>query len=409
MIHWFLSKTVRHATAMRKHVQKLLDHQRDLLSPQAVENIRAAMSALQQAVADSADKPELEKLMQKLEAAANKWLKPYPHPGFRENVEVLLVALTVAMGIRTFFLQPFKIPTGSMQPTLFGVTSLPDFTPTREQSTFQIPTAWTRVREWFQGVSYLHVVAQNDGTLDEIDPPVRFLIFNLWQKLVAGGKTYMLWFPPDYGQLLLQQRAGIHEGQFFHKGEDILKMKVTAGDHLFVDRLSYNFRAPQRGEIIVFETKGIQGLPPDQFYIKRLAGLGGETLCLHQDYVVTEVPRMGPVPVGHLVVNGRPITASTPRFENVYSFYGAANRPKGQSGNVALLYQEGHYYGHAMIERLAPGYKFTVEPGHFFVMGDNTMNSLDSRFWGDFPAAQAIGKSFFVYWPITERFGWGYH
>jgi signal peptidase I len=40
-------------------------------------------------------------------------------------------------------------------------------------------------------------------------------------------------------------------------------------------------------------------------------------------------------------------------------------------------------------------------------MGDNTMNSSDSRFWGDFPGGQVIGKSFFVYWPITKRFGWG--
>ena len=61
--------------------------------------------------------------MENLEKAANKWLKPYPNAAWRENVEVLLVALAVAMGIRTFFLQPFKIPTGSMQPTLFGVTS----------------------------------------------------------------------------------------------------------------------------------------------------------------------------------------------------------------------------------------------------------------------------------------------
>jgi hypothetical protein len=35
------------------------------------------------------------------------------------------------------------------------------------------------------------------------------------------------------------------------------------------------------------------------------------------------------------------------------------------------------------------------------------MNSLDSRYWGDFPADSIIGKSFFVYWPFTERFGLG--
>ena len=111
ILRWFLSKTVRQATAMRKHVQKLLNHQRDILSPQAIEAIQAAMASCQKAVAENADKAALEKQMENLEKAANKWLKPYPNAAWRENVEVLLVALAVAMGIRTFFLQPFKIPT----------------------------------------------------------------------------------------------------------------------------------------------------------------------------------------------------------------------------------------------------------------------------------------------------------
>jgi signal peptidase I len=421
MIRWFLSKTVRDATAMSKHVQKLLDHQLDLLSPQAVGNLQAAIQALRQAVAGRAAKAELESHLRQLEEAANKWLKPYPNPGYRENVEVLLVALTVAMGIRTFFLQPFKIPTGSMQPTLYGVTSTPDCSRSgnpaeagreRAAATFQTPGGWERLRQWFEGVSYLHVVARTDGTLDEVDPPVRLLIFNLWQRLVIGGKTYILWFPPDYGQPRLEDRAGISLGQFFHKGEDVINMRICAGDHLFVDRLTYNFRSPQRGEVVVFETKGIQGLPPDQFYIKRLCGLGSETLSLQQEYLVTGVPSdPSPVPVGNLVANGVPVTAATPHFESVYSFYGAPSRPTPEAprGTQALAYKENHYFGHAMIRRLAPGDQYTVEPGHFFVMGDNTMNSLDSRFWGDFPATQVIGKSFFVYWPITERFGWGYH
>src|ERR1039457_6852247 len=76
-LRWFLSKTVRQATAMRKHVQKLLNHQRDILSPQAVEAIQSAISSSQHAVAEHADKPALEKEMENLEKAANKWLKPY--------------------------------------------------------------------------------------------------------------------------------------------------------------------------------------------------------------------------------------------------------------------------------------------------------------------------------------------
>jgi signal peptidase I len=149
ILQWFLSKTVRQATAMRKHVQKLLNHQRDILSPQAVEAVQTAMASCQHAVSENADKSALEKQMENLEKAANKWLKPYPSAAWRENVEVLLVALAVAMGIRTFFLQPFKIPTGSMQPTLYGVTSQNLI----NEPNFQIPTGLTRVREWFAGVS----------------------------------------------------------------------------------------------------------------------------------------------------------------------------------------------------------------------------------------------------------------
>src|SRR3974390_3519373 len=112
---------------MRSPVQKLLSPQNDILAPQAIEAIQAAMAGCQRAVANNADKATLEKQMENLEQAANSWLKPYPNAAWRENVEVLLVALSVAMGIRTFFLQPFKIPTGSMQPSLYGVTSVPDF------------------------------------------------------------------------------------------------------------------------------------------------------------------------------------------------------------------------------------------------------------------------------------------
>ena len=391
IVRWFLSPAVRQSRAMRNHVEKILDHQRDILPLKSIEEVEAVIRQTTDMLHTGVDRASLEKQMAVLEQAANKWLRPYPNAALRENVEVLLVALAVAMGVRTFFLQPFKIPTGSMQPTLFGVTSSMD-------KTAKIPTGWERVKEWFSGISYIHVVAETDGEWLGATEPSRFLIFNIRQTLIQGGRAYTIWFPPDYGSATLEQRTGLARSHpYFHKGDDIIKLRISAGDHLFVDRLTYNFRPPKRGEIIVFETRGIDTLPQDQFYIKRLVALSGEHVQIGDDR--------------HLIIDGTRLTAQTPHFENVYGF---------KPGDPP---QESHYSGHVnekvAEEYLPPGQflsmplfpnqaaTYEVRPDHLMVMGDNTMNSLDSRYWGDFPSHNVIGRAFFVYWPITERFGWG--
>ncbi len=401
MIRWLFSKTLREACALRNHVRRLLNAQRDLMTPAAVQLVQGALLELQNGIGKPLPRQDLRQQMEKLEQVAGKWLRPYPHPAWRENVEVLLVALAVAMGIRTFFLQPFKIPTGSMQPTLFGVKSENLI----NDPNFKIPTGLERVKEWFEGTSYIHVVAPADGKIDGISPMRRFLIFNIKQSLSIGGVEQTIWFPPDMGESAtdregntidpLVYRAGLIPGREYHKGEDVVKLEVHAGDHLFVDRLTYNFRKPERGEIVVFATKGIPesrranppywNIPPDQFYIKRLVGLGGEKIQVGDDR--------------HLVIDGKRLDGSTPRFENVYSF-----DPKQPP-------QESQYSGHVNQPNMPffPDGKtvYQIPPGHIMVMGDNTMNSLDSRYWGDFPESSIIGKAFFVYWPLTKRFGVG--
>jgi signal peptidase I len=395
VIRWFFSSTVRRAVAMWRHVQKLLEAQRDILSPPAIAAMNDAIAALQQTVAQGGDRPALKKQIANLEEAANKWLKPYPHAVWRENVEVLLVALAVAMGIRTFFLQPFKIPTGSMQPTLYGVTSNPDFKAVRGFSDdlhpnpdFSIPGRFERFfRYWLTGVSYRQVVAQADGHLTFAEPdPKRFLLFNLWQRFQIGPVWYKVWFPPDD----LLERAGLTKDhnrvltpKLFKAGEDILKIRFVSGDHLFVNRVVYNFRHPKRGEIVVFKTAGVNHpmVPPDQYYIKRLVALGGERVQIGADH--------------HLIINDRRLDASTPHFENVYNFRDDA--------------KENEYFGHVRLGMFAePDQEYLVQTNGYMVMGDNTRNSLDSRFFGSFGREYVIGKSSFVYWPISDRFGFGY-
>lgn len=137
-----------------------------------------------------------------------------------------------------------------------------------------------------------------------------------------------------------------------------------------------------------------------QFYIKRLVGLGGEQIRIGDDR--------------HLVINGQRLDSTTPHFEGVYSF---------DPGQPA---KDSHFSGHLNdavasalgYPNLAPLFPsqtnvVTLPPNHYMVMGDNTVNSFDSRGWGSFPRENVIGRSFFVYWPIgaqedrASRFGWG--
>lgn len=438
IFRWFMSKTVREATTVLKHYRRLLAAQRDILTPNAIAPVQAKITELEETIR-TGNKGQINNKAEELQFAAEKWLKPFPNAGWRENVEVLLVALAVAMGIRTFFLQPFKIPTGSMQPTLFGVTSTPDYTSifmlrsenadaatmnkaisrqVQDQKNLVFPTGWDRVKDWFRGISYVHLAAPRDGYV-RFDKPFKLLIFGIYQKVHIGTSSTdnteeILWFPPDIGEYDFPLRGYVLQDRLYHQGEDIIKMKLQAGDHLFVDRLTYNFRKPRRGEIAVFETKDIADArmekAGDQFYIKRLVAMPGDHVQIGDDR--------------HLRINGQRLDASTPHFENVYSF-----DPKKAP-------HDSEFSGH-LNDTVAEKFDLTIKPyvqlaplfpneetvytnvlyqnpltqegpiDSYMVMGDNTCNSFDSRAWGPFPARNVIGKSFFVYWPLTARFGWG--
>ncbi|MGE3309122.1 MAG: signal peptidase I [Limisphaerales bacterium] len=404
---WILSRRYRHALEMRKHVWKIRCFQMDELDPKALAAIDEGIRAFDAVLRSRPSAPDLEAGARDFETCANRWLRPYANASMRENVEVFLVAIGVAMAIRTFFLQPFKIPTGSMQPTLYGV----HFEDLRLKPDAVVPGTLERIAAALVRGEYYHeIVAEDDGRVLRVEPR-KSMAFISYQDVIleyrgAGGirqKKERVWFSPvdGHGGDLRGFVGGmvgqtgmyypIAPGHVFRKGDYILRLRDSAGDHLFVDRVSYNFRPPKRGEIVVFETRGIRDLTQDQFYIKRLVGLGGEVLRLGDDR--------------HLRIDGNRLDKTTPHFSKVYGFDGppAESQYSGHvNGTVAASLNRG--------ANIAPLFRtermeYQIPPGRYMVMGDNTLNSLDSRAWGDFPETNIVGKYCFVWWPFTERWG----
>lgn len=112
----------------------------------------------------------------------------------------------------------------------------------------------------------------------------------------------------------------------------------------------------------------------------------------------------------HVSINGERLDASVPHFENVYTF-DKEWKPDSYFGHANMQIVRDHRIRTSMDNfKYFPNkdHVFKVRENHLVVLGDNTMNSFDSRGWGDFPQEKVIGQSFFVYWPISERFGWSH-
>jgi signal peptidase I len=361
----FTPSYIKHGRLLIRHAEKLLRYRRDLLSEATISEWKLQIEKVRKALA-ARDQKAVKTESERLHDLYSKHMPTPRDAAWRENVEVILVAIVVAIGIRSYFLQPFKIPTGSMQPTLNGIIGHPGTDPA--------PGKLQQIAEFFVlGRNYIDVVSAEEDSIREIVPK-KFGFFFTFSRIICERQSFFVYAPPD----TLRQDFGLQAGRHFKKGETIARGAVDTGDQVFVDKFSYNFVKPHRGDVFVFRTDNILGIRSDPetgppFFIKRLAGVPGDELRV-------DPPR--------LYVNGQ--------LAQGFGFQRVMDQRDGYQGysnpsNAAYL--------------ASPDGKFHLPEHSYFAMGDNSHNSLDSRYWGPVPEENLVGRGLFVYWPFNRHWG----
>lgn len=380
---FFTPKHIKLGNHFVKEARKILAYKSDLLSKELRHDVETAISALQDAL-QTKEKEVIETRMKELDTVCGKMMgPPKPDAAIRENVEVVLVAIVVALGVRTYFIQPFSIPTGSMQPTLNGIRVYPTQTAPPNPAVRFAQSIWYG-RTWFD------VVADDDETVTAVNDKWGIKLkkglgtFG-YTEIVTTKNTYIV----NVAIRTATDHFGIRPERVFKKGDSIMRGYEDSGDSLFVDKFSYHWVRPSRGEVFVFHTQGIAtndniGKPfnhPSQYYIKRLCGLPGDTLEIDP-------------PV--LRINGE--RAKGDSFDRVMS--GTRFTPNKEY----MGYANGTFGFKQPILR-SPGQTYTLPPKSYMAMGDNSYHSSDSRDWGPVPERNLMGRAMVVYWPFGHHFG----
>ncbi|WP_226895525.1 signal peptidase I [Luteolibacter marinus] len=401
----FTPKWKKEAKLLHKGAKKFLHYKRDLLPEDRIDEIESRRADLMDAV-KSGDRAKVEEASKQLRATCEQALPNFPvQSGWEENVEVIFVALVVALGLRAYVIQPFRIPTGSMQPTLNGITihnsKDPEYKkPWLGQQLYEMVT---------RGRSYRTILAKNDVQVTGLHDRSWFL-FTRTEVMFNDGTSIKI--PAAIGETAKHVEARTIEdprthkrymvGKSYRRGEPILTGWVDTGDLVLVDKVSYHFRRPKRGEVFVFDTRGIPteredpkqvgmgGQAGGTHYIKRLSGVPGDTLEIRPP---------------DLFVNGT--ISKEPgnlRVMHAQGEYGVLNQGyvlanAGETGYPLPLQRPGSKFH--LKDKAAPGMR------EYAALGDNTGNSLDSRYWGSVKEFNLAGPALFSLWPITTGH-WGF-
>ncbi len=407
----FTPKWKNEAQHLAKGARKFVHYKRDILKPDRVAEIESRRDDLLAAI-KSGDRARVGEASKQIRAVCENALpQEKPLGWLEENVEVMFVAIVIALGLRAYYLQPFRIPTGSMQPTLNGIVGKP---PEGEWPGF--PTRM--IEKVLRGRSYVKVVTDRDRRI-AVDSRGKLMIgdtqflhfFSRSQVVFADSKptTFSKLFGTDplrlpaptgpLSQIGLNNALQIasRNGGVLPKGTVLCEGTIDSGDLVLVDKISYHFRKPNRGEVFVFDTLGIRGIHEssgDQaagsHYIKRLGAVPGDKLEIAPP---------------HILINGK--IASEPGFAKVYN-YPLYRHPDAKGYSFASL--GGSKYPPVLT---APGDSMQLRseapPGmrEYAALGDNSGNSLDSRYWGAVKEFNLVGPALFSLWPVTTGH-WGF-
>ncbi len=377
----------KEGAALIKGVRKFLRYNDDLISEEKKDEISEKNRAFFEGLKDrTTPRKELEVLAEELTTTCKKSVKEYKPSALKENIEVIFVAVVIAMGIRAYFIQQFKIPTGSMQPTLNGIIAYPteEMNPDAERNApdnYKEPALPVKLWDKFwYGRSHVEWVAKEDDALifdeDHFYGKTLFIFFPRTYLVTRNGRKYSAPGTASRVQDLLNRElvgtARFARSVPIKKGQTIAAGFVETGDQLVVNKWIYHWKKPERDEVFVFNTQGIdyiqRGLDPrqgSQHYIKRLAGTPGDTIEIRPP---------------ELYIDGE--------------------RAKG-SGFERVMSQEGYYTGYTGggIQQIE------LPEGKYWALGDNSANSSDSRVWKFVPEENIVGRAAFVYYPFGNHFG----
>ncbi|HEY4694939.1 MAG TPA: signal peptidase I [Candidatus Nanoarchaeia archaeon] len=139
-----------------------------------------------------------------------------------------------------------------------------------------------------------------------------------------------------------------------------MKPNFHDGEYILTDKVSYRFSEPQRGDVIIFKSP----TDPDVDFIKRIIALPGERVKIAGGKVTIFNDQ-----------NPNGLTLNEP-----YQTNGSTSAGKEAPDNTEV----------------------TIDKDEYFVLGDNRVESFDSRSWGALPKKNIIGKAWLRYWPFSK-------